>query len=70
MAKIITNFGNERFEGTSEEFRQVLKTKLAAPDQIKCKKCGEIDSTTYQDENNNIINPKCINCGLEENEDE
>jgi len=35
MAKIITNFGNERFEGTSEEFRQVLKTKLAAPDQIK-----------------------------------
>ena len=32
MAKIITNFGNERFEGTSEEFRQVLKTKLAAPD--------------------------------------
>ena len=35
MAKIITNFGNERFEGTSEEFRQVLKTKLAAPDQMK-----------------------------------
>jgi hypothetical protein len=33
MAKIITNFGNERFEGTSEEFREVLKTKLAAPDQ-------------------------------------
>ena len=65
MAKIITNFGNERFEGTSEEFKQVLKTKMS-----KCKKCGEIDSTTYQDENNNIINPKCINCGLEENEDE
>ena len=38
----------------------------------KCKKCGEIDSTTYQDENNNIINPKSINCGLEikKNEDE
>ena len=35
MAKIITNFGNERFEGTSEEFRQVLKTKLATPDQMK-----------------------------------
>ena len=34
MAKIITNFGNERFEGTSEEFREVLKTKLAAPDQM------------------------------------
>ena len=33
MAKIITNFGNERFEGTSEEFREVLKTKLATPDQ-------------------------------------
>ena len=29
MAKIITNFGNERFEGTSEEFRQVLKTKMS-----------------------------------------
>jgi len=33
MARVITNFGNERFEGTSEEFREVLKTKLAAPDQ-------------------------------------
>jgi hypothetical protein len=33
MTKIITNFGNERFEGTSEEFREMLKTKLAAPDQ-------------------------------------
>jgi len=33
----------------------------------KCKKCGEIDSITYEDENNNIINPKCINCWLEEN---
>ena len=35
MARVITNFGKERFEGTSEEFRQVLKTKLAAPDQMK-----------------------------------
>jgi hypothetical protein len=35
MARVITNFGNERFEGTSEEFREVLKTKLAAPDQMK-----------------------------------
>jgi hypothetical protein len=33
MARVITNFGNERFEGTSEEFREMLKTKLAAPDQ-------------------------------------
>jgi len=36
----------------------------------KCKKCGEIESITYEDENNNIINPKCINCWLKENEDE
>ena len=33
MARVITNFGNERFEGTGEEFREMLKTKLAAPDQ-------------------------------------
>jgi hypothetical protein len=33
MARVITNFGNERFEGTSEEFREVLKNKLATPDQ-------------------------------------
>jgi len=33
MATYITNFGNERFEGTGEEFREMLKTKLAAPDQ-------------------------------------
>ncbi len=33
MATYITNFGNERFEGMGEEFREMLKTKLAAPDQ-------------------------------------
>ena len=31
----------------------------------ECIECGEIDSITYQDENNNIIKPKCINCGAE-----
>jgi hypothetical protein len=30
MTTYITNFGNERFEGTGEEFREMLKTKLAA----------------------------------------
>ena len=34
-------------------------------DPKKCIECGEIDSITYQDENNNIIYPKCINCGFE-----
>ncbi len=33
MATYITNFGNKRFEGTGEEFREMLKTKLANPDQ-------------------------------------
>jgi hypothetical protein len=33
MTTYITNFGNERFEGTGEKFREMLKTKLAAPDQ-------------------------------------
>ena len=32
MTTYITNFGNERFEGTGEEFREMLKTKLANPD--------------------------------------
>ena len=34
-------------------------------DPKECIECGEIDSITYQDENNNIIYPKCINCGFE-----
>ena len=33
MTTYITNFGNERFEGTGEKIREMLKTKLAAPDQ-------------------------------------
>ena len=30
---------------------------------FKCKKCGEIDSITYQDKDNNVVVPQCINCG-------
>jgi hypothetical protein len=51
MAKIITNFGNERFEGTSEEFRQVLKTKLAAPDP---KLKFQVDSLSEKNKDNLI----------------
>ena len=51
MARVITNFGNERFEGTSEEFRQVIKTKLAAPDQ---KLNFQIDSLSEKTKDNLI----------------
>ena len=39
------------------------KTTVIHPKE--CIECGEIDSITYQDENNNIIYPQCINCGAE-----
>tara|TARA_R110002012_G_C11463322_1_gene593085 strand:+ start:651 stop:827 length:177 start_codon:yes stop_codon:yes gene_type:complete len=51
MARVITNFGNERFEGTSEEFREMLKTKLAAPDQ---KLNFQIDDLSEKTKNNLI----------------
>ena len=41
------------------------KYKTIIIDPKECIECGEIDSITYQDENNNIIYPKCINCGFE-----
>tara|TARA_R100001163_G_C4964890_1_gene127167 strand:+ start:34 stop:324 length:291 start_codon:yes stop_codon:yes gene_type:complete len=53
-----------------DSYEELKERCLEEKKMSKCKKCGEIDSITYQDENNNIINPKCINCGLEEKEDE
>jgi len=47
-----------------EEFIQ----QIFVPPPTVCPGCGQEDSITYEDENNNVITPQCISCGKEYDE--